>query len=187
MCVVARDGDRALGEVGRVDGDGRSLELEGDGDASRPGTEIEHARRQIVTVHPIERDLHEDLGVGTGHEHAAIDAERAPVELAVAAQIRDGLGAAPTSKQRADRLELPGSKQAVAADDDLHAIDREGLRDDQLGVETRALDASLAQVVGHPHDDVAHRPILRRLGPAHRQRQATSRAQSVVLAPSSRA
>ena len=51
----------------------------------------------------IERDLDERLGVGPRDEHAAVDAERAPVELALAQDVRDGLARAAPLDQLAER------------------------------------------------------------------------------------
>ena len=90
------------------------------------------------------------LGLGARHEHTRVDAKRSTVKLALAAQIRDRLEAPTPTHEGTQAIELARRERLVSIEDDPHAVDAQRVGDDELGIETWALDASRAKVIGRP-------------------------------------
>src|SRR5262249_48159327 len=89
---------------------------------------------------------------------APIHAERATVKLFVAAQVRDGLTLAAPLDEIAVTRQLDVGQLAVRLDDDAHSIGVERVREQELGLEPRALDSPASEIVGRPAHHAADRP-----------------------------
>src|ERR1700689_2947233 len=101
----------------------------------------------------MERDVNQRFRVGTGNEHATVDAKGPPVELAIAEDIGDGLARSASPDELSKAPELGGGEGALGLENEFESRRSDGVREKELRVETRAIRAARAEVVGGPPED----------------------------------
>ena len=122
--VLARDGERVGADVRREDLRGRALARHRDGDAAGARAEIERAHRhRDVRASARARRRRASRCRAAGRARA-VDAEGQAVELALAAQVRDGSRARRRLTSSRKRASSPASSGRIGVDDDAHAVDR---------------------------------------------------------------
>src|SRR5580658_2992356 len=109
----------------------------------------------------MERDVNQRFRVGTGDEHATVDAKGSPVKLAIAEDIGDGLARSASPDELSKAPELGGVEGPLRLENELDSGRPDGVREKELGVETRAVRAARAEVVGGPPEDGLDGPRLR--------------------------
>jgi hypothetical protein len=139
--VVGRDGERGGRDVDRDDLGVRQLRRERHGERAAPGAEVEDADRPVARRRH-QRALDDELRLRPRHEHVRRHAEGPRPELASPREVRHGLTLAATLDQRAIRVHLGAAERPVEAQVHADPVGREHLREQQLRVEARALDAA---------------------------------------------
>ncbi len=140
--VAARDGERVLRDVARVDAQLAQLARERHRDRAAAGADVGRGPvlapdRAQVAHGPLDRELR----LRARHQHALVDAEHAPVESGFAGDVRERRPARAPLDELAEPLHDVGRELALAVRDHLLPRDAAGVREQKHRIEPpRAAD-----------------------------------------------
>ena len=177
--AFARATSSAAGETSTREDGGVGAHLgQRDRERARAGADVGDARRHpsAPAGNRAQRLLDQRLGVGRGTSTRASTAELELPELLAPGQVRDRLARLAPLDQVAQRAELLGRQHALELHVELHARQREHVRDQQLGVEARRPEAALGEPRRRPAHDVEHGP-----GRGQRRRRASGAAKAARI------
>ena len=117
--------------------------------------------------------LHQHLGLGARHQHPRAHLELQAAERAPAGEVGQRLAAAAAADQVAGAIELGRRQRPLRVGVELDALDPEGVREQQVGVEARRGGPPLGQVGRAAPQDLPDAE-----GPAHRRPLSGGRAPS---------
>jgi hypothetical protein len=175
-----------------VDGeDARTGELEGERDRDAAAARPDVGDRELARRAPpreLARAVDQELRLRPRDEHARTDAEGAAVELARARDVRRRLAPAAPHERVARAVDLLPDDRAVERQEQLQPVDPERVRDEQLRLEARRLDAlALEELPRHAHHVARVARGLRRARTALVHSAAIRSSRSAASSASNRA
>jgi hypothetical protein len=130
-----------------------------DGDAARPGSEVEDARRG-QRPGAFQGGQHQRLRRRSWDQHGRCDLERQFVKLLAADQVCDRTALDPTADQVAEVRPGVVVGGFVKAGVEVNPLTPEGVGQENLSVQARRLDGFLGQELLRPLEEAADRPGL---------------------------
>ena len=145
--VLARERERVRRDVDGGDARIRLLVRDRERDRAAAGADVEHARR-VEPREQREAALDDDLRLGPRHERARVGSQRQPPEAPLAEDVRERLAPRRAARRAPAPRALGLVERPVVLGVELDPREPERVREQQLGVEPRRLDALVAEVLG---------------------------------------
>ena len=113
---------------------------------------------ELTRRHPLQGVVDDQFGLRTRNQDVRIDQEIAPVELARADDVGDGLALRPTGDERVEGREELGRRRLVGAGDPGRAVPVEDVTGEHFGVEVRVtlIETGGQQALPGGGDGVSH-------------------------------
>src|SRR5262249_1235717 len=161
--ILASQRDRVRRAVGRQHGRVGPLVFDRERDRAGAGADVENLRRRDA-LDSRERALGDDLRLRPRHERPRVRGERQPPEAPLPQDVGKRLTAAPALHENAGLGPLLVGERAVVLRVELDAREPERVREQELRVDPRGVDALSLEVVGcrAQHLAEAHCPSARR-------------------------